>query len=529
MMAVSTIKRVKSKSLMKWLKEKVKCLKTIFNSIVLRLLSEYGDEPGMSELLQTEFYKNADELIKLVALDSLSRCSGNKTEQFKKAYFKWEPIFVYSGDILYFIYFFLSSIKRVRIKGLFNIIFTIAESDPSPEVRMMAVSTIKRVKSKSLMKWLKEKVNVSKRSSIVLSLRLLSEYGDEPGMSELLQTEFYKNADELIKLVALDSLSRCSGNKTEQFLKKHILSGSLYSYTAATSFISIMRHPDWQLMSDVIKNAQREMYPTVQLFLDFILRLPVHVRIPENIADELVQLMDSENPFLRQLAVRCYTRTHEKNLLPALLKVAGMDNEKAIRQASFNEALQYVSLNPEELVTVLTYCLPIKGLYSVLYRIFELAPIQDIESFEVLLKKLLGYVEKYREESVRKKSLADLRLMLLLRCRMRKERALFLKLFQRQVWSEEERNVLIRGLNLTDIHAFEELDIDFMADQYNQANVETKIEYLEFFRKLKYRSTVIKKTVFHALETESNNSVLKKINEVINYWVVDSQSSTVAV
>ncbi|MDD5218064.1 MAG: hypothetical protein PHN49_08825 [Candidatus Omnitrophica bacterium] len=418
----------------------------------------------------------------------------------------------------------LSSVKSLKSRKLFEAIFVMARQDPDSRVRMIAQSVIKRLRAKRLKRWLFGEYHQGDFADKVIALRLLAEYAEESDVEREYEKIYRQSTDPAIRLIVLDIMGRTPRKSSREFLCEIIRKQDSYAYAAACALTDIMDPDLWEIVKEVLTMDEKKMSPVIQVLLDFVLRLPKRYVLPEAVAVAVGKLMESPNYFIRYLAVRCYANTQIDNHLPELLKVAGIDNEKAVRKGSFKEAVRVVGENPRELVNAFNYCFAVPSLYPVLHKLFEMVAADRMEILQELFKKLLDVLQKFRTSQKRKRRFDEARLYLLMRSQVLQSRCLFMGLLESGGWDDDEREVLIRVLNLSDFCDVGLFNVDFMAAQYEKSSPKTKVEFLEFFKNMEAPSAKIEDTVFQALASEQDPLLCRKIQDVIAAWFSRAQA-----
>ena len=416
--------------------------------------------------------------------------------------------------------------KSVRTRELFDAVFSLALSSPSHKVRIMAGSVLRKTKSSRVLGFFKDLEPRASGRAKALILYFMADYGTRAGISEILTRNYNSSKDNFVRLIALESFGRFKSRDVIGFLKGVITDGNDFSYAASVSLAAIVDGRDWDVIAEMLSLKTEGAPAVIQVFLHLIHRLRAEHALPENINGLVIRLMDSPFRHIRYLAARCFAKIKVEGNVVRIVRGAQNDPSPIVRSAYMRSLVSVLSREPDELAQLLTGCALRCEIYPPYYGLFTRIETSQ-EGFEKIIGKLLKLTNDYIRKPPPKSQMYAARLMTLLKIQAMKQRSYFLNYLAAKDMSDMERWIMMRVINATDIHEFKGLDIDFMAGQYRTASPEAKLEYLNFFRKIYFRTRRIEEAVFQDLEKEKNNFIRKKIGEIVSSWITEAEKVTV--
>jgi len=416
----------------------------------------------------------------------------------------------------------LITIREIKSYQLFSAVLSMATQDPSLTLRTMAASAIRRVKSVRMRGWILREIHSEKKSPREFLLRLLSEYTE----AIAIQAEFEKilthSQDQVIKLIALDAIGYGLCHTARPLLLEMVKRNDDFSYAAAVSLSRMLTLEDFSIVEQILQLDHKEHSLTIQIFLNFLLCLPKGKVLPDTIAGKVNQLTNSDNISIRYLAVKCYAEVWQERELKKYFGIAALDKHVDIRKVAFRAMADHLSEKPYSLVTILSLGLKNPRFFLLCSRLFKTVYMRNTENFQLILQYLLQRINYFQDHPQEGRLLDDVRLMSLIRNLIVKEKFLFFELWREQSWNKRNLFILIKILNATPLGELNGLDVDFMAQQFKDAALETKCEFLRFFANLSNRGPAVEKIIFEALTAEQDAVLRKEITSVLKTWMTRS-------
>lgn len=420
----------------------------------------------------------------------------------------------------------LVALRAIKSHPLFLKILNLAIDDPSVSIRTMARSVLRRVKSQRILKWLREKLRTANGGRREWLLRLLVDYSQDV----FIQREFRKilacSPDPVSRLIALEALSGMDSLEIRQLLVKIIKEDNPFSYAAAISLSRVLTLEHGPVVDDMLSLDIRKMSPIIQIFLNFLLCLPDHLTLPPTTADHVKRLLNTEDNSIRFLAVKCYARTNQETRLQEYFRLVTTDKEANIRNVAFQEMVSFLNNDPQGLISLLTWSLKASKSFSLTHRLFKIVYAREKEILQLIINSLLDLINYYQTHPQEGRMLDDVRLMSLVRSLIGKEQALFLDLLRGRPWTDRNLLLLLKILNTTPLDRLSTMDIDFMAEQFNETAKEIKCEFLKIFANLPTRSPAIEEIIFKSLTAEEDVALRKEITSTLKAWVARSLTYT---
>ncbi len=412
----------------------------------------------------------------------------------------------------------LSWINTIKTRRLFWPIFDLALNDSSLEVNMMAQSAIKRAKSANTLRYLIREEPRSAGRAKSLVLRLLTDYRRTSSIVKIFERNYSNSSEKLVKLIAVESLGQIRDKSAIPFLMKIVKEQNEYSLVASISLSYLTDDTQWETVAEILSLDEIAMSGAIQIFLRLILRLPADYPLPEVIERHIERLTASNSPHIRYLAVRCSARARGADIANRLFSEAQSERSLAVRMSYIRSLVQILQNNSGTLIELLSQSARAGRMDSFYHKLFKDVAGRQVD-FDKIVKKLLELIVEAKQRPTQRSVFYIGRLMVFLKIKAEGEKASFLDYLVHKSASDSERQILMRILNTTDIYQFGGLSIDFMAGQYKDASSETKVEYLNFFKRMSVRNRMIEDVVFDDLHREDDDLVKKRIDEVVSRWI----------
>jgi len=414
---------------------------------------------------------------------------------------------------------FLSSLRFIATRRLFLAVFALAVSDPSPEVRMMAHSAFRRIRSGKMMDWLLKIEKRGAAAEMPFTLRSLAEYREEKKVFDVLAKNFLGSRENRLRLIALEVIGGLSDARATNFLLNVIRQNDVFSYAAANALVQNLREPRWELVLEVLNLEPGKSSPAIQAFLSFLLRLAPGTVFPEKIARTILGLSVSGERHLRLSAVRCLGRVPDARQAGRLLMIAGKDIDLAVRESALRGLCGILGEDSLLLEGMFPAALEDDALFPVAERVFGKLR-NDRGGFRRGILVLLRWVSKYENAVPCFKGLCRGRLEALLSRYALNHSVFFLEILREENLAPGERRSLLKILSEMDIRYFEPEDLRSAGRAFCRAGKEEKFELLKFFKRVPpERSGGIQDVLFEALAAESDEKIRSGIGEIFSSWL----------
>ena len=341
---------------------------------------------------------------------------------------------------------------------------------------MVARSLFSRVKSAFILKWLIKHEAKAQGEGKALLLQFIAEYRDSRSAFNILKRRSLKHEENIIRLTALEALGISHDARALSFLMKQVKAGTSFSYAAAISVLKLIREDTLFVLDELMTIEHEESSSILQLCLKFITRLPDHCQMSETIITAITRLLKSEIKQVRYLAVRCSSRIQKEDLADILMGVYAGETDPVIRKGIVKCLIEYLRQHPEKKQRLLSICTAGRKFFAVASRIFRRLPISPA-TVDRDLSCFLSYIDGSGEQA------DTARIMVVLRNWIRRDIAVIVRSLQTGGWDDSEKRVLLQIVNSIGINEMHGLSPGFMAGQYLESSVETKREYLRFFKK----------------------------------------------
>jgi len=209
------------------------------------------------------------------------------------------------------------------------------------------------------------------------------------------------------------------------------------------------------------------------------------------------------------------TRLTGEDVISKLMGHLSRENTARMKNACMRSLIEVLGKRPEgieELFNDRT-----RSRVPIVYRrLFKRLPVSP-EGFSVIIKHMMRIIrESFEETSGGKKGHASgSRLMVLLKILALKNITLFLKYLRTEKITDDERFIILRVLNSARIYDYAALSVDFMAEQFKSALPGTKMQYLNFFRRMPLPGKRIEQLIIDGLCDEKDDIVEKEIEKII--------------
>jgi HEAT repeat protein len=432
----------------------------------------------------------------------------------------------------------LSSLRSIQTRRFFRAVFERALADPSPNVRMMARSALKRVKSRHTYGWLKREEKKASPAERPAVMRLLAEFTNEPEVFTAFRKLYLKSSDPKLRLVALESMGRLRDPRVMPFLRSVLEEQGPFAYAAAVALSYSFDPQNWNIIQELLARWEREQPLVLQLLLKFILRVPERYAVPAEILLAIEALLASPDPRVRYLAARVFAARGKGEKYEKLLAIATQDGDPHVRTAAVAGLARLVRNAPRRFADMVFTCARDRMLFEAMLEVLNELPLSPAE-----LKQMLGGMTAVaRTGSAGDERISHFemgRLVRLLEGQIRKEKARFLDIFRSGEWTDGELRLMMKAVNGTDLDAMPEADFDFMVPLYERASPRTRLEFLRFFRKLARptrtglqvqaatrgltkqarRSRAVEACLFRDLAQRGEDARVGKLCDVIQEWV----------
>ncbi|HNV86971.1 MAG TPA: HEAT repeat domain-containing protein [Candidatus Omnitrophota bacterium] len=413
----------------------------------------------------------------------------------------------------------LSSVRGILTEPLFRAVFRKAFSDPSPKIRMMAQSTIRRIKSGRILKWLMRNEKGESLAAAGLRLRLLASYGAAGKIFEILTKRYLRGSKNCLRLIALENLAGSADARAVPFLCKLILGRNEFSYAAVNTLAPGLKERHWLAVEGILSETGGEPFTAIiQALLATILRLPARQPLPRPVEKTVERLMKAGSRHVRYLAVRCFSRIAKDGKTARLLEMAGRESDFSIRLAALKGLREIFKHSPELLGDIIPEAAGDETLSAIAEVFFKNVRMSG-EHFVRTAKTLIYAILEARSEAGGEKFLRVKHLETFLKQSAAGHRDFFLKMVNQGVSGREEKDVLARMLPSIAIRSFSELSPRFLDSVFESGTAEAKIAILDFLKNLPLdERKPAEEVLFGSFLRERDKKVRSKMNEVISFW-----------
>ncbi len=415
----------------------------------------------------------------------------------------------------------LTSIRSITTKKFYDVVLRLAFYDASRKIRVLAQTVIKKAKRREHLKWL-----MHNRAKCPLELRadfyrLLVEFSHEKKVFNFYKRSFSKDKEKKLKLVAIECMGRLRNKRVMPFLLKLLKNNEEFYYAASISLSYQITPKHWKIVGESLSLDQKKRSLTIQVFLKFIDRLPKNYLLPDFIERIIENLINSESEHIRCLATRCLVKTTKADKLYLLLNLSRNDSSRNIRKSALSGLIEYLTDRPQDLMFLLSMGSNQPEFMPIVRYIFMNVSANE-SNFQQILKVLLILIKKENVKSNSDEDGYNARFMVVLRYHVLNQKSLFLYYLMASKWDDYELKVMMKVLNKTKMHELEGINVDFMAQLYESATIQTKKEFLLFFEKLFARSKTIEDIVFHSVAKEEDSQLQRQLNTTVKEWLVKS-------
>ncbi|MDD4899773.1 MAG: hypothetical protein PHT31_04890 [Candidatus Omnitrophica bacterium] len=415
----------------------------------------------------------------------------------------------------------LSSLDAINSFWLFGIIFDLASGPAACAEKTLAESVIRRLKTHKFLKWLlRLQKNLPAQKTGAL-LCFLCEYQQESAVFAMLKDYYSNSPEKKIRLLAIECMGKINDKNARVFLKDIIKEGSIFSYAASLALRNYITKENRYLLAEMLLLGQEKYLLESQVFLNFILHLPHEYFLSAQLETVIEAMLNSQVAQLRMLAVRCLEKSRDKNSLFRIMELILQEKDALVKDSCLKSLRYLVSYDQDNLEVVLRRFFKEKNLFSPVFMLFRSVQVKK-EIFDKLIAMILEYYLQEREaldNNYRQLS----RLILLLKALISKHKAFFMEYLSGRQLSDSQRWIMMRVVNLSDIHEAGGLDFDFLARQCREVKPSVKEEYIKFFRKLEHPSRVITLRVFEEFSAPLENPARDGALKTISGWLENSR------
>ncbi|MDD5594840.1 MAG: hypothetical protein PHY94_01210 [Candidatus Omnitrophica bacterium] len=414
----------------------------------------------------------------------------------------------------------LSSLSVIDSSSLFRVIFNLACGQKSSILQTMAESVIRRLKSRRIFTWLLHLQKGSSAREEENFLKLISDYQEEGVVFSILKRYYLNSKENKFKLLSIECMGKIRDERAYHFLRDIIREKGPFSYSASLSLRGYINSARRELLNEMLLLDPKIYSLEIQVFLNFILSLPQENPLLPELEACVEKLLGSGIRQLRLLAVRCLERSGNKNSFLKLLDMITIEHDPLIRSSILKSLRFVLNKSPEHLEIILGRFFQEPHLFSATYMIFGSVSVSK-ESFDKLLEILFEYFRK--NKGALEASRLDLaHLILLLKALSTKHKLFFVEHLREAKLNDDEYWMMMKVINLTDIHEASGLGFDFMAEQCRRGSKNTRAQYLSFFQKLPHPSRKIMLEVFSEFGAEENILAREKAEQAISSWLSKS-------
>ena len=414
----------------------------------------------------------------------------------------------------------LSSLDVIGSISLFRVIFNLACGTKVSIQRTMAESVIRRLKSRRVFRWLlhrQKKIPPQEKENF---LTFISDYQNERVVFDILKRQYLNSKENKFKLLGIACMAKINDERAHHFLKDIVRSKGPFSYSASLSLRGYINSARRELLNEMLLLDPQAYTLEIQVFLNFILSLPEENSLLPELDACVEKLLGSGIRQLRLLAVRCLERSGRKTSFLKLLEIMTVEHDPLIKSSGLKSLRFVLNKSPENLEIILGRFFQEPRLFSTIYMIFESVSVSR-DSFDKLLENLFEYFRK-NKAVVESSRLDFAHLILLLKALSMKHKAFFVEHLREVKLNDDERWMMMKVINLTDIHEASGLGLDFMAEQCKAGSKNTRAQYLSFFQKLPIPSMAIMLEVFSEFGAEENFLGREKAEQAISSWLAKS-------
>lgn len=465
-------------------------------------LTRFADR--WNQRLLKRCFASASERVREMAALAALRLGGRQAERWTAAAFEKER----SPEVLMSA---LPAVREIRTQALFSAVLRLALHGPTPGVRMLAGSVIRKSPSLQTARRLLRAERGAAFPDRRRLIRFLFAFPEAPGVFRRLRG-FARSPEEGTRLLGLEGLGRMRHPKRVPILMEAVEAGDRLSWVAALALTESMFPPRWDLIGRMLGMAGRYGGGVIQTALKYLLRLKEDQEIPESVRDQVLRLTESGPPGQRILVAEVLPRLGDRAGWERLFALAVGDPHAGVRRAAFEGLLGLVERQPDGLAALLHLADRQGRGWGVAARLFRRVPC-DPSAFEPLVGALLDRAAALRKEVGIGRPAR--RVLLLLRHQIELQRARAFAALERMSLEDSQRQLFLWTLNRSELPGLEGLRTAFLAEQFETASGPTRLEYLEFFKRHRLADLRVERAVFRVLQIERDERVTAKIGE----WV----------
>jgi len=419
----------------------------------------------------------------------------------------------------------LSSIKEIHTRVLFDTVLDLAVNGENVQLRTLARSAAKKARPVPACRWLIRRMGTASAELAMLIIDLLTGHADRPSVRDTMFKRYAVSGNAREKLAIIEFLGNLRDESAIGFLRDIVEAGDAFGYAAAASLVRLVDQGRMDIVSRMLELDPDKFSLPIQVFLRLLSRLPEDADIPEDLEDRILSFCGSDDRQIRYQAVRCLHIVRKKIPTGILIDLLKNDPREDIRDAAGKSMRRVLGRHPEEQAPVLSICASDPRLYSAMRSI-----IRDLASvpgkFNDIVDYLTGRAFLAKRTEGDSAGRDEMRFTTLLRDLAVHNKAGFLEFIRTRARADDQRQVLMRVLNSTDIGQSCGLKVGFMAEQYPSASRGTRLEYLRFFRDMAVRDERIAEVVFREFSLGTDEELRTAAEDVISAWLVAAESGS---
>ncbi len=411
----------------------------------------------------------------------------------------------------------LSFIRNVRTSHFFDLLFEMAVKDASGQIRMMAESSLRKIRTGQVRRWLIQKSRHSDHAAAAMAIRLLGNFASANN-EKVLMRHSIDTRSAAKQLAAIEALGRISSKSARSFLIRLAQSDGRFAGAAACALMESFEGVPLNVVEDLI---QEDNTVVIEIVFRFLLRLEKKGSLPLPILKRIQLETGAKNPFLRYLAIRCCGR-HCPDGLMILLQAAMEDVDDSIRESCLLAVVRSISKNPGRLLEIVDTASLRPGMNSLFAFVLDRVLVGDPVVMGSFVKKVHDHVSEGRLPSGEDGDSNTAREMwktLLARSAAR-ERTVFLTMLAETGWDEAQRLFLMEIINQAPPHHAGNLPVQFMTASYDQASRDLRLQYLQFLAREHIRSPEAVQMIQRELAGKEDDAVRRQALKTTAEWLL---------
>ena len=403
----------------------------------------------------------------------------------------------------------LAWIREIYTENLFNELIKFTLYSESMEIRMMAESALKRIKTPRMFKYITKKEKIAHTNEKLLIIRLLSEYKEKGEVNNFLMKLFKKSKEPVIKIEILNGLVNNTAKEIKSFLKELVLSEGEYSYMATIVFSQNIKLDDLDFIEKILLEEDEKHIKTKEVLLGAISRADKTI-FSEKMWFVVLQLLDSKHASIMYMAALCLSNISKSFDPEFFARKFRISKDIKFRKILMKSLMEIIKKESGALEKIMEYVIEGKAL-DVMYPLFKRLEISDYD-YKKSARQIIVSIPNFMEKNDVRKS----RLLVILRRIIKKDISYFLD-YLRHVLKEKERWIVVKCLNSVDVNDLQNIDVGYMAEQYEESSNFLRLEYLIFFKKL-YKKDISIENVIYKTVNDEDAIIKKNVYELIKKW-----------